>query len=101
MVLGKPANDLLTGKRPLYPSMPNATRLYRNTPPLEISRNVNKLRRIINNTIISFLGQAVIWASTLLLTIAYGHFLGASKFGELYFALAFVTLIGYPIKAGY
>src|SRR2546426_11961761 len=62
---------------------------------------MSRLRRIINNTIISFLGQAVIWASTLLLTIAYGRFLGDFKFGELYFALAFVTLIGYPIKAGY
>jgi len=62
---------------------------------------MNRLRRVINNTIISFLGQAVNWTSTLLLTIAYGRFLGAFKFGELYFAIAFVTLIGYPIKAGY
>jgi len=62
---------------------------------------MNRLRRVINNTIISFLGQAVNWTSTLLLTIAYGQFLGAFKFGELYFAIAFVTLIGYPIKTGY
>ena len=32
--------------------------------------------------------------STMFLSFAYGHYLGASKFGELYFAIAFVTLIG-------
>jgi len=37
------------------------------------------------------------WTSTLLLTIAYGRFLGSIKFGELYFAITFVTLLGYPI----
>ncbi len=62
---------------------------------------MNRLRRVINNTIISFLGQAVIWTSTLLLTIAYGRFLGAFKFGELYFAVVFVTLIGVPINSGF
>lgn len=32
--------------------------------------------------------------SSLLLSYAYGHYLGASVFGELYFALTFVSLIG-------
>ncbi len=62
---------------------------------------MNRFRRIINNTIISFLGQAVNWTSTLLLTIAYGHFLGAFKFGELYFAVNFIALIGFPVNSGF
>jgi len=62
---------------------------------------MNRLRRIINNTLISFLGQAVIWTSTLLLTIAYGRFLGAFKFGELYLAISFVALIGVPVNSGF
>src|SRR5216684_1295166 len=62
---------------------------------------MNRFRRIINNTIISFLGQAVNWTSTLLLTIAYGHFLGAFKFGELYFAVNFIALIGVPVNSGF
>jgi len=37
----------------------------------------------------------------LLLTIAYGRFLGAAKFGELYFAVTFISLIGVPMGAGY
>ena len=60
-----------------------------------------RLRRVISNTIISFLGQAVNWASLILLTIAFGRFLGASKFGELYFAVNFVALIGVPINSGF
>jgi O-antigen/teichoic acid export membrane protein len=59
------------------------------------------LRRVINNTIVSFLGQAVIWASTLLLTIAFGRWLGAVRFGELYFAVNFVALIGVPVNSGF
>lgn len=62
---------------------------------------MHKLRHVINNTFISFLGQAITWISTLLLTIAYGRFLGAVKFGELYFAITFISLIGVPIEAGY
>ncbi len=58
-------------------------------------------RRVVNNTIISLVGQCVTWASTLFLTIAYGRFLGAAKFGELYFAITFVFLIGTPVDAGY
>lgn len=59
------------------------------------------LRRIINNTIISLLGQGVSWVSTFLLSVAYGRFLGAFAFGELYLAITFVSLIGTPIDSGY
>src|SRR6266496_6167024 len=62
---------------------------------------MNGLLRVISNTMILFLGQGVNWISTLLLTMAYGHFLGAFKFGELYFAIAFVALIGVPVSYGY
>src|SRR5712692_5995781 len=62
---------------------------------------MNRLRRIIGNAIISFLGQGVIWTSTLLLTIGYGRYLGATKFGELFFAVTFVTLIGVPVNSGF
>src|SRR5712692_3664814 len=62
---------------------------------------MKRLRRVINNTIISFLGQAVIWTSTLLLTIAFGRFLGVIQFGELYFAVTFVALIGVPVNSGF
>lgn len=59
------------------------------------------VRRIVNNTVISLSGQAITWISTLLLTIAYGRFLGDFKFGELYFAITFVLLIGFPIEFGF
>jgi O-antigen/teichoic acid export membrane protein len=62
---------------------------------------MNRLRRVVNNTVISLLGQAVTWTSTLLLTIAYGRFLGDVKFGELYFAITFVMLIGFPLEFGF
>lgn len=62
---------------------------------------MDRLRRVVNNTTISLLGQAVTWVSTLLLTIAYGRFLGDVKFGELYFAITFVLLIGFPIEFGF
>jgi len=58
------------------------------------------LRRVVNNTLISLLGQAITWTSTLLLTIAYGRFLGDVKFGELYLALTFVQLVGFPVEYG-
>src|SRR5271157_3236073 len=60
-----------------------------------------KTRKIVGNTIILLLGQAVTWSSTMLLTMAYGRFLGDVKFGELYFAITFVTLLGFPIDAGF
>lgn len=59
------------------------------------------VKRIVNNTIISFVGQIVSWASAILLTIAYGRYLGPGKFGELYFAITFVGLIGFPIESGF
>ncbi|MEO8973072.1 MAG: flippase [Ktedonobacteraceae bacterium] len=62
---------------------------------------MNRLRRVVNNTLISLVGQAITWSSTLLLTIAYGRFLGDVKFGELYFAITFVGLIGFPIEFGF
>ena len=62
---------------------------------------MNRLRRVVNNTLISLVGQAITWASTLMLTIAYGRFLGDVKFGELYFAITFVGLIGFPIEFGF
>jgi O-antigen/teichoic acid export membrane protein len=62
---------------------------------------MNKLRRIVNNTLISLLGQFVTWTSTLVLTIAYGRFLGDVKFGVLYFAISFVALVGFPVELGF
>ena len=62
---------------------------------------MNRLRKVIGNTVISLLGQGVTWGSTLLLTIAYGRFLGDVKFGKLYFAITFVALIGFPIEFGF
>lgn len=62
---------------------------------------MNKLRKVVNNTAISLLGQLITWASTLLLTIGYGRFLGDVKFGELYFAMTFVLLAGFPLEFGF
>jgi len=59
---------------------------------------MNRLRRVINNTAISLLGQIVTWISTILLTIAYGRFLGDVKFGELFLAITYVSLIGFPLE---
>ncbi|MGH2496068.1 MAG: flippase [Ktedonobacteraceae bacterium] len=62
---------------------------------------MNKLRRIVGNTLISLFGQFVTWTSTLILTIAYGRFLGDVKLGELYLAITFVSLLGTPIEFGF
>ncbi len=62
---------------------------------------MNRLRKVVNNTAISLVGQAVTWTSTLLLTIAYGRFLGDTRFGELYFAITFVLLAGFPLEFGF
>lgn len=62
---------------------------------------MNSLRKVVSNTVISLLGQGITWTSTLVLTIAYGRFLGDVKFGELYFAITFVMLIGFPIEFGF
>jgi O-antigen/teichoic acid export membrane protein len=61
---------------------------------------MNKVRRVVNNTLISLFGQLVTWTSTLMLTIAFGRFLGDTKFGELYFAITFVSLVGIPVEQG-
>lgn len=60
-----------------------------------------RLRKVMTNTAISLAGQMVTWTSTLLLTIAYGRYLGDAKFGELYFAITFVGLIGFPLDIGF
>lgn len=60
-----------------------------------------RLRKVMTNTAISLAGQMVTWISTLLLTIAYGRFLGDTRFGELYFAITFVGLIGFPLDIGF
>ena len=62
---------------------------------------MGRLRRMVGNTCISLLGQAVTWSSTLLLTMAYGRFLGDAQFGKLYVATSFVTLLGFPIESGF
>ena len=62
---------------------------------------MQRLRRVVGNTVISLLGQAITWTSTVLLTVAYGRFLGDTSFGELYFALTFVSLIGFPVEFGF
>jgi O-antigen/teichoic acid export membrane protein len=62
---------------------------------------MDKLRRVVNNTIISLFGQLITWSSTLLLTSAYGRFLGDVKFGELYFAITFVSLVGFPVELAF
>ena len=62
---------------------------------------MNRLRKVVSNVVITLFGQAVTWTSTLLLTIAYGRFLGDAKFGELYLAITFVLLIGFPLELGF
>ena len=62
---------------------------------------MNRLRKVVSNIVISLIGQAVTWTSTLLLIIAYGRFLGDVKFGELYLAITFVLLIGFPLELSF
>lgn len=62
---------------------------------------MNSLRKVLSNTGVSFIGQIVTWVSTLALTAAYGRFLGDVKFGELFFAISFVALVGFPIEFGF
>jgi O-antigen/teichoic acid export membrane protein len=62
---------------------------------------MNSLRRVLSNTGISFFGQMVTWLSTLGLTIAYGRFLHGNTFGELFFVVSFVALVGFPIEFGF
>ncbi|WP_052890148.1 flippase [Thermogemmatispora carboxidivorans] len=62
---------------------------------------MQRLRRVVYNTLISLGGQVITWTSTLLLTIAYGRFLGDVKFGELYFAITLALLVGFPMEQGF
>lgn len=62
---------------------------------------MDRLRRIVGNTFVSLLGQMVTWTSTLVLTIAYGRFLSDTAFGELYLAITFVALVGFPLEFGF
>jgi O-antigen/teichoic acid export membrane protein/acetyltransferase-like isoleucine patch superfamily enzyme len=62
---------------------------------------MNSLRKVLSNTGVSFIGQIVTWVSALALTAAYGRFLGDMKFGELFFAISFVALVGFPIEFGF
>ena len=59
------------------------------------------VKRVVNNTLISLVGQIATSAATFLLTLVYGYFLGAAKFGELYAAMALVLLVGIPIECGF
>jgi O-antigen/teichoic acid export membrane protein len=59
------------------------------------------MKRIVNNTVISLIGQIITWTSTLLLTSAYGRFLGDVNFGELYLAINFVGLVGFPLETSF
>jgi O-antigen/teichoic acid export membrane protein len=61
----------------------------------------HRLRRVVGNTLISLVGQLITWSSTLVLTIAYGRFLGDVKFGELYFATTLALFIGIPMEYGF
>src|SRR5581483_1214813 len=85
------------------------SKIRRNEPDEVVdSQNSQKLhavqvsvKRIVNNTVISLAGQLVTWTSTLLLTVAYGRFLGDVKFGELYLAINFVALVGFPLESSF
>lgn len=60
-----------------------------------------RLRIVVGNTVISLAGQVVTWVSTLVLTMAYGRFLGPNGFGEIYLAVTLVGLIGFPLEFGF
>lgn len=62
------------------------------------SQHAGVLGRATSNTIMLLGGQIVTWASTLILAAAYGRFLGAQGFGELYLATTFTALVGFPIE---
>lgn len=62
------------------------------------ARNLSGIHHIAKNIGMLLSGQAVTWICTLILTAAYGRFLGASAFGELYLATTFTSLVGFPIE---
>jgi O-antigen/teichoic acid export membrane protein len=51
-----------------------------------------------SNTIMLLSGQLITWGSALVLTAAYGRFLGAQGLGELFLATTFTALVGFPIE---
>lgn len=59
---------------------------------------MNVVKRTFSNVMMLMSGQIVTWISTLILAAAYGRFLGATGFGELYLATTFTALIGFPIE---
>lgn len=65
------------------------------------AQRLNTLRNAASNTLMLLSGQILTWTSTLILAAAYGRFLGAAKFGELYLATTFLSLIGFPIESSF
>lgn len=65
------------------------------------AEGLGRLRMVVSNTAISLAGQCITWLSTLILTMAYGRFLGPQGFGELYLAITLVGLIGFPLEFGF
>lgn len=59
---------------------------------------MNIVKRTFSNIMMLMSGQIVTWISTLILAAAYGRFLGANGFGELYLATTFTSLVGFPIE---
>ncbi|HEY8323571.1 MAG TPA: oligosaccharide flippase family protein [Ktedonobacterales bacterium] len=59
---------------------------------------MNIVKRTFSNIMMLMSGQIVTWISTLILAAAYGRFLGATGFGELYLATTFTSLVGFPIE---
>ena len=70
---------------------------------LQQSQDVSAVvvKGVVNNTLISLVGQIAISAATFLLTLVYGYFLGDAKFGELYGAMGLVLLVGIPLECGF
>src|SRR5579859_3217298 len=68
------------------------------SPALTQEQRGSTLGRAASNTLMLLSGQLVTWASTLILAAAYGRFLGATGFGELYLATTFTALVGFPIE---
>jgi len=65
------------------------------------AQRLGSLSGAASNTIMLLVGQILTWGSTLILAAAYGRFLGAAKFGELYLATTFLALIGFPIESSF
>lgn len=91
-----------TEPTPASPAAPStASDVARRSEPARSVDGIGRLRMVMGNTVISLLGQCITWLSTLVLTIAYGRFLGPNGFGELYLAITLVGLIGFPLEFGF